>query len=78
MHQTYKGHEITVSSVEVCANEWDLLISVIWLDHHGLATNLSFKLPQQFATFDEAVAHGQVWAKDWIDNGKPYIPALVY
>jgi len=70
VNRTHKGHEITIESVEVDLDEWDLNIAVTWLEDE-INRQRTFAITQIYKSYDDAVAHGLVWIKDWIDMGKP-------
>ena len=74
MVKIYKGHVIRISSVEATLNQWDLRIEVIWPES-GVHKIRTFPITRRFKTYDQAIIRGHIWAKRWIDDGKPDRPS---
>lgn len=78
MIRTYNGHDIMLSSTKLGTDQWQVRLSVSWLIDHGNTGHMSFKLPLQFDTDDDALWHGFLWAKCWIDDGRPALESIIY
>ena len=70
----YKDHVIRISSVETSRNQWDLRIVVIWPES-GVHKLRTFAITRRFESYDQALTRGLIWAKNWIDEGKPDRPS---
>jgi len=67
MNHTYKGHEITVKSAEIRPARWNLRVKVEWTDY-GINKQKPLTIRQSFTNYDEAITHGLLLAKHWIDG----------
>jgi hypothetical protein len=73
MVRTYKGRVIRITGTETTRNQWELRVSIIWPEG-GVNKIKTFTVTRRFHSYDQAVTRGLVWAKEWIDAGKPNHP----
>ena len=73
MVKTYEGHVITVSGAATTRSQWDLRIAVIWPEQ-GVNKIRTFTVKPHCNSYDQAITRGIVWAKHWIDGGRPNQP----
>ena len=71
MNQSHKGHNILISAKRVGGTrQWTPHVKVIWSeDGQGKITTLN--LNSAFRSGKEAEKGGIIFAKKWIDEGKP-------
>ena len=70
MNDTHKGHKIIVSTSRLAAMRWEPRLTVIWSeDGEGKLSKLNIK--RAFRVRREAEMEGLIFAKKWIDDGKP-------
>ena len=70
MNQTHKGHKIIVSASRLAATRWEPRLTVIWSeDGQGKLSKLTVN--REFRVRREAEMEGLIFAKKWIDDGKP-------
>jgi|SRR4249919_1906432 hypothetical protein len=77
MKQTYKGHEITITSAEISPEQLDLHVAVSWSEK-GTAKSRLFTISRWFNTSEKAETYGLTWVKTWIDNKKPGTPLTIH
>jgi hypothetical protein len=70
---TYKGHEITITSVEIERDNWISDISIVWTEKN-ISTVRPCTLMRRFKKRDEAEEYALALVKKWIDQGKPNPP----
>jgi hypothetical protein len=71
MTQTHKGHNIVISAARCGATrQWKPQVKIIWSeDGQGKISTLN--VDGTFGARAEAEVGGLVFAKKWIDDGKP-------
>jgi hypothetical protein len=71
MNETHKGHKIIVSaSRQAATRQWEPRLTVIWSeDGNGRLSKLTVN--RAFRVRREAEMEGLIFAKKWIDDGKP-------
>ena len=71
MHKTYKGHTILVSASRLAiTRQWKLCLTIISSeDGKGIVSKLTVN--RTFRLREEAEMDGLLFAKKWIDDGKP-------
>jgi len=70
MNETHKGHKIIVSTSRLTATRWEPRLTVIWSeDGEGRLSKLMVN--RAFRVRREAEIEGLIFAKKWIDDGKP-------
>jgi hypothetical protein len=70
MNETHKGHKIIVTTSRLAATRWEPRLTVIWSeDGHGRLNKLNVN--RAFRLRREAETEGFIFAKKWIDDGKP-------
>ena len=73
MYQSYKGHEIEISTTEMVPDRWDLYIEISWIEN-GIPSLKTCTIMRWFKTLEDAIAYGLRLVKNWIDNNKPTFP----
>jgi hypothetical protein len=70
MNETHKGHRILVSSSRRAPRQWKLCLTIIWSeDGKGISSKLTVNRTCRLR--EEAEMDGLLFAKKWIDDGKP-------
>jgi len=71
MNETHKGHKIIVSASRLATTrQWEPRLTVIWSeDGNGRLSKLTVN--RAFRVRREAEMEGLIFAKKWIDDGKP-------
>jgi len=71
MNEAHKGHRILVSASRLAtARQWKLYLTIIWNeDGKGIVSKLTVN--RTFRLREEAEMDGLLFAKKWIDGGKP-------
>lgn len=71
MSKTHKGHRILVSASRLgVARQWKLCLTIIWSeDGKGIVSKLTINRTRRLR--QEAEMDGFLFAKKWIDDGKP-------
>ena len=70
MYQSYKGHEIEISTTEMVPDRWDLYIEISWIEN-GIPSLKTCTIMRWFKTCEDAIAYGLLLVKNWIDKNKP-------
>lgn len=70
MNESHKGHRIIISAARLTVTRWEPRITVIWSeDGQGRLRKLT--VDRAFRVRREAELEGLLFAKKWIDDGKP-------
>ena len=71
MNEAHKGHRILVSASRLAtARQWRLYLTIIWNeDGKGIVSKLTVNRTCRLR--EEAEMDGLLFAKKWIDGGKP-------
>ena len=71
MTKAHKGHKILVSASRLAvARQWKIGLTIIWSeDGKGMVSKLT--LDRKFRLREEAEMDAFLFAKKWIDDGKP-------
>jgi hypothetical protein len=76
MNETHKGHNIIASaSRSAGTSRWKSQVKIIWSeDGKGRVSTLD--IDRVFGARRDAEVGGLIFAKKWIDDGKPQPPAI--
>jgi hypothetical protein len=71
MNKSHKGHNIIVSAARLPASrQWEPRLTVIW-SQDGKGQLSKLVVNRAFRQREEAETEGLLFAKKWIDDGKP-------
>jgi hypothetical protein len=76
MEENYKGHNIRAHGTKTFVDEsWRPQVTILWQEE-GFSKLQPFTLEQGFSTAEQAARLGVIFARHWIDNGKPNPAAM--
>ena len=71
MEERYHGHYISGRGTKnFVDNTWNPQVTILW-EENGIPRVQPFTLEQGFSHEDEAAKLGLIFARGWIDRGKP-------